>query len=146
MKKLKPLRVLVTGGRITTLKKLGFDPGAVHVLVVKTLNVVSACGQREITVIHGGANGVDAMANGWADTTRTRKEVYPVTREEWAELGKGAGAIRNGFMLTKEPQLVLAFPGGNGTLDMITQARNAKVKVFEVPYTAPTPAPQEAAA
>lgn len=131
MKKLKPMRVLITGGRLSTLKKLGIDPGAMHCLVVKTLNIVSALGARELTIIHGGANGVDSMANSWADATHTRKEVYPVTKEEWDQLGKGAGVIRNTFMLTKKPDLVLAFPGGNGTLDMITQARNARVNVYE---------------
>lgn len=134
MKKLKPMRVLVTGGRTATLKKLGIDPGAVHCLVVKTLNTISANGARDITIIHGGANGVDSMADTWAAATRTKKEVYPVTPEEWEKLGKSAGSIRNGFMLTKEPNLVLAFPGGNGTADMVIRAEAAKVKVFKVPF------------
>lgn len=134
MKKLKPMRVLITGGRLATLKKLGIDAGAMHCLVVKTLNVISACGQREITIIHGGANGIDSMADSWASATRTKKEVYPVTPEEWEKLGKAAGSIRNGFMLTKEPDLVLAFPGGNGTADMVVRAEAAKVKVFKVPF------------
>ena len=133
MKKLKPMRVLITGGRISTLKKLGIDPGAMHALVVKTLNIISARGAREITVIHGGANGIDSMADSWAAATRTKREVYPVTPEEWEKLGKAAGSIRNGVMLTKEPDLVLAFPGGNGTLDMVIRAEAAKVKVFKVP-------------
>lgn len=131
MKTLRPLRVLVTGGRLTTLKKLSIDAGAVHALVVKTLNTVSASGKRQITVIHGGAKGVDAMADNWADATHTHKEVYPITKEEWETLGRAAGPTRNAFMLTKQPDLVVAFPGGNGTLDMITQAKNAKVRVFE---------------
>jgi hypothetical protein len=137
MKKLKPMRVLITGGRLSSLKKLGIDPGAMHALVVHTLNVVSSCGQREITVIHGGANGVDSMADAWAAATKTKREVYPVTPEEWEKLGKAAGSLRNAFMLTKEPNLVLAFPGGNGTLDMVARARHAKVKVFEVPMPMP---------
>ena len=134
MKKLKPMRVLITGGRVATLKKLGIDPGAMHVLVVKTLNTVSANGARDITLIHGGANGVDSMADTWAAATRTKKEVYPVTPEEWEKLGKSAGSIRNGFMLTKNPDVVLVFPGGNGTIDMVARARHAKVRVFEVPF------------
>lgn len=134
MKKLKPMRVLITGGRMSTLAKLGIDAGDMHCLVVKTLNVISARGQREITVIHGGANGVDSMADYWAVGTKTRREVYPVTKEEWEQLGKAAGSIRNGFMLTKSPDLVLAFPGGNGMADMVVRARAAKVRVFEVPF------------
>lgn len=142
MKKLKPMRVLITGGRLATLKKLGIDPGAMHCLVVKTLNVISAGGARELTIIHGGANGIDSMADSWACATRTKREVYPVTPEEWEKLGKSAGSIRNGFMLTKEPNLVLAFPGGNGTADMVVRAEAAKVKVFKVPF----PIRQEVAA
>ena len=137
MKKLKPMRVLVTGGRLSTLKKLGIDPGTMHCLVVKTLNALSANGARDVTIIHGGANGIDSMADTWASATRTDKEVYPVTPEEWEKLGKSAGSLRNAFMLTKEPNLVLVFPGGNGTIDMVARARHAQVKVFEVPYTKP---------
>lgn len=136
MKKLKPLRVLITGGRTKTLEALGIDPAAMHATLVKTLNVLSARGQRELTVIHGGANGIDSMANSWADATRTIKEVYPVTKEEWEQLGKSAGSIRNGFMLTKAPDLVLAFPGGRGTQDMVIRAEAAGVRVFKV--SAPT--------
>lgn len=131
MKILKPMRVLVTGGRLTTLKRLNIDPGAVHVLVVKTLNTVGAMGRRELTIIHGGAQGVDTMANNWAINAKAVREVYPVTAEEWAQLGKGAGAVRNAFMLTKKPDLVLAFPGGNGTMDMVQRALHAKVRVYE---------------
>lgn len=142
MKKLKPMRVLITGGRTKTLLQQGIDPGAMHCLVVKTLNVISACGQRELTIIHGGANGIDSMADSWAFTTRTATEVYPVTKEEWDKLGKSAGSIRNGVMLTKHPDVVVAFPGGNGTLDMVTRAKAAGVKVFSVPF----PTRQEVAA
>jgi hypothetical protein len=136
MKKLKPMRVLVTGGRTKTLQRLGIDAGAVHVQVVRTLNAISACGDREVTIIHGGATGVDAMADAWADRTHTIKEVYPISKEEWDSLGKAAGPTRNAFMLTKKPDVVVAFVGGNGTIDMVARARDAGVRVFEVPRPA----------
>lgn len=132
MKKLKPMRILVTGGRLTTLAKLGIDPGAVHALVVKTLNVISAGGRRHITLIHGGADGVDAFSNSWAVNTKTEREVYPITKEDWAQLGNRAGPERNAFMLTKQPDVVLSFPGGDGTFDMVAQAQAKGVRVVEM--------------
>lgn len=52
---------------------------------------------------------------------------------DWGSLGKAAGPIRNSLMLTEaNPSLVIAFPGGKGTADMISKARAAGVKVIEV--------------
>lgn len=133
MKTYKPIRVLVCGGRTKTLKKLGLDPGAVHAKLVHTLNEISALGKRTVTVIHGGATGVDAMVSSWAFNTRTPYEVYPISPEEWDALGKQAGHLRNTQMLRDgRPDLVLVFPGGSGTLDMLAQAASAGVRFFQV--------------
>jgi hypothetical protein len=51
---------------------------------------------------------------------------------EWKKHGKRAGPLRNMRMLEEwKPDGVAAFPGGSGTADMIAQARNAGVKVWE---------------
>ena len=42
-----------------------------------------------------------------------------------------AGPIRNRWMLALGPDLVIAFPGGQGTANMIAQARKAGVNVEE---------------
>jgi hypothetical protein len=132
-KPLRPMRVLVTGGRETTLKNLGLDPGAVYALVVKTLNQLSACGQRPITVIHGGAKGVDSYADKWCFNTNTAKLVFPVAKEEWEAKGGIAGNLRNTQMLNEgKPDVCLAFPGGGGTADMMKKARDAGVRVVTV--------------
>lgn len=123
-KTLRPLRVLVCGGR-------DFKDWP---LLVKTMNAISGCGQRPITVIHGGARGADALSGQWASNTRTPYEVYPITPEEWERLGKGAGPIRNQQMLELgKPDLVVAFPGGRGTADMIMRAQAAGKRVYIVP-------------
>lgn len=133
MKKLKPMRVLVCGGREKTLRKLGLDPGAVYAKLVKTLNVLSACGARQLTIIHGGANGVDAWAGQWAATTHTPYEVYPVSPDDWKERGPVAGHERNTEMLLKgKPDAVLAFPGGTGTADMVAKVKAMNVRLVEV--------------
>lgn len=130
MKKLKSLRVLVTGGRDYGKG----DDGRAYVALVKVMNFISANGNRQITVIHGGAKGADAMAGRWADATGTPKEVYPA---DWypkndGVLDRSAGPRRNAEMLTKDIQLVVAFPGDKGTADMVARARAAGVRVYVV--------------
>jgi hypothetical protein len=45
--------------------------------------------------------------------------------------------IRNSKMLAEgKPEMVLAFPGGRGTANMVKQARSAGVSVCEVSRTA----------
>lgn len=132
-KKLRPMRVLVTGGRVKTLQKLGIDPGAVHCLVVKTLNKISSNGARKIVVIHGGADGVDASANQWADATHTEKLVFPIAKEDWDRVGSIAGNLRNTQMMDDgKPDVCLQFPGGGGTADMASKAKAAGKPVIEV--------------
>lgn len=132
-KTLRPIRLLVTGGREATLRKLGLDPGAVHCLVVKTLNHISANGRRPITVIHGGAKGVDAMTDNWCFATRTDKLVFPVSKEDWERVGNIAGNLRNTKMLEDgKPDMCVAFPGGRGTADMVAKAQAAGLRVLEV--------------
>ena len=44
-----------------------------------------------------------------------------------------AGPRRNARMLAEgKPDLVVAFPGGRGTADMVSKARAAKVEVMEI--------------
>lgn len=133
MKTLRPIRVLVTGGRDSTMRKLGIDPGAVHVLVVKTLNQISDCGRRPTTVIHGGAKGVDSYADAWCHSTNTPKLCFPISKEDWEAKGNIAGNLRNTQMLKDgEPDVIVAFPGGGGTADMVAKARAAGKRVVEV--------------
>jgi hypothetical protein len=81
-------------------------------------------------VIQGGAGGADRMAWRWATIYRICCiEVRPM----WQQLGKAAGPIRNGWMLEYcHPDLVVAFPGHNGTQDMVDRARAARIQVIEV--------------
>lgn len=55
---------------------------------------------------------------------------YPA---EWEAHGKAAGPIRNAHMLSDfKPDLVVAFPGGRGTADMVKKAQDAGVTVLLV--------------
>lgn len=81
-------------------------------------------------IIHGDAQGADRLSQLWAERLRVPVEVYPAN---WKEHGKAAGPIRNTQMLDEaRPDLVVAFPGGIGTSDMLGKAINADgVEVFD---------------
>lgn len=81
-------------------------------------------------IVTGGATGADQIAEDYAIYKNIKLIVH---RAKWSEHGKAAGPIRNKKMLTEEnPDIVIAFPGGRGTADMISQAKNFGVKVLEI--------------
>lgn len=81
-------------------------------------------------IIHGGATGADACAAEWASKRGCESEVY---HAPWRTHGRAAGPIRNQRMLDHgRPELVVAFPGGSGTADMVRRAKAAGVTVIEV--------------
>ena len=81
----------------------------------------------DIFVIEGGATGADQWARFWRSDRQRPGRTF---RAQWHIHGKKAGFIRNGEMLAEgRPDLVLAFPGGRGTADMVAQAEKAGVPV-----------------
>lgn len=81
-------------------------------------------------VIHGAAKGADSLAHRWAQNRCVTVESYPA---DWRKNGKAAGPIRNVRMLAEgRPDVVLAFPGGNGTAHMCKIARAKGVQVIEL--------------
>lgn len=81
-------------------------------------------------LIHGGARGADTLAARWAKRAGIPTEAYPA---DWVRLGRAAGHIRNQHMLASgKPEVVIAFPGGPGTADMVRRARAAGLTVHEV--------------
>jgi hypothetical protein len=84
----------------------------------------------DTVIIHGAARGADALADQYATVRRWPAVRFPAN---WTQLGRGAGSERNARMLRDgKPDLVIAFPGGRGTADMVTRARRAGVPVLEV--------------
>ena len=54
-------------------------------------------------------------------------------RANWDYYETSAGTIRNTWMIKyATPDLIVAFPGGTGTANMIKQSRAAGIDVFEV--------------
>ena len=88
-------------------------------------------GNGKITeIIHGGAKGADRLAQLWAWKYQVKTNVFIAN---WGTQGHAAGPIRNQRMLDiGQPELVIAFPGGRGTADMVRRAKAAGVRVVEV--------------
>ncbi len=81
-------------------------------------------------VIHGDAKGADALAANWAERRGVSHECF---KADWHLHGDSAGHKRNLLMLVAgKPQLVVAFPGGAGTGNMIGQAMQRGVPVLEL--------------
>lgn len=83
-----------------------------------------------VKVISGMARGADTLAVDWAIINWCSWEEYPAN---WNKYGKSAGYIRNKQMLDEgKPDLVVAFPGGKGTKNMVELAKKALVDVIEI--------------
>lgn len=84
-------------------------------------------------LIHGAAAGADRLAEAWARSMKVESVACPA---DWHNLGASAGPRRNQQMLDEQaPDLVVAFPGGRGTADMVRRAKAAGVRVIEVTDT-----------
>lgn len=117
------MRVLVCGGRDFSDR----DMLARALAPYKPVPVTAVC---EHKIIAGGATGADALAIEWAEVFGVPFRIFPAN---WKEHGRAAGPIRNQRMIDEgKPDLVIAFPGGRGTADMVSRARKAGIEVVEV--------------
>lgn len=118
------MKVLVCGGRDFNNSRL----------VANVLAKLSREGHIEV-IIHGGATGADTLADRWAKAHDIPTKPYPVSKEDWARLGKKAGPIRNSVMLADsglgDGDVVVAFPGGDGTADMIAKVKRRCLRLLE---------------
>ena len=120
------LRILVCGGREFT------DYAKMDAEISKVLSFGHPVrfGGWPPVFISGAAPGADSLIIDWAARNGFDGEEFPA---DWAKHGKSAGPIRNQQMLDEcHPDLVVAFPGGKGTADMVARARKAKVQVWHV--------------
>lgn len=110
------MRVLVCGGRdYTNGRRLRFFLD----MLEEPISVL----------IEGGARGADRLAKEWAEDRQVPVETYPA---DWDRHGRSAGYIRNQQMLKEgKPDLVVAFPGGRGTANMVALAQKAGVRVVQ---------------
>lgn len=88
------------------------------------------------TIITGAAPGADRLAEVWATVNNVSVWRF---KANWEIEGKAAGPIRNQTMIdVARPDLVVAFPGGRGTGDMVRRSRKAGIPVSIVDYPSDT--------
>lgn len=102
-----------------------------HELFWREITAWIATHGRPTEVITGGATGADTMGHDWATAEGIPTRVF---RADWSTHGRRAGPVRNEQMAwyARDGGAVLAFPGGRGTLDMITQAGLRGLHVTEI--------------
>lgn len=100
-------------------------------------------------VIEGGASGADELARSWRLHRGVPGETYKADweniwrpgavvrrRRDGAQYDALAGHVRNQRMIDEgRPELVIAFPGGRGTDDMVRRAEAAGLRVVKVDWS-----------
>ena len=113
-------RILVCGGRDYANRDKLFQ----------VMNSLCQYFNPNFCVIQGSARGADLLAKEWAESLGRPVLCVPAN---WSYYGKSAGSIRNQWMLDYTmPDLVVAFPGGVGTSNMIRAAKKAHIDVHRV--------------
>jgi hypothetical protein len=114
----RPLNVIVAGGR---------DYSDYNAVKTKLDNFRSTLKPgTEINIISGGAKGADNLGERYASENKLGIQRF---KADWNEYGKAAGPIRNADMAA-EGDVLIAFPGGAGTKDMIKTMRNKGKRVI----------------
>jgi len=122
------MKVLICGGR-TFASPEDQDP---HHYKLQTSYYKDRCFRlyevrKPTLIIHGNANGADKIIGEYLCSTYCIPTV--AVPADWKLNGKTAGPIRNRKMLIDwEPDMVIAFPGGKGTTNMIEQAKDFRVE------------------
>ena len=118
---LREFRVLVTGGRAY------LDRETVFARLATCREEAEQWGFK-LVVIHGACpTGADHWAALWCRREGIEERRFPA---QWDLHGRSAGPRRNQRMLDEgQPDLVLAFPGGRGTADLVRRAHTAFVLV-----------------
>lgn len=112
-------RILICGGRAFNDRPL-FD---------RTIKQLRPYLAKQYCIINGFARGADMMAHTWAFFEGCPSLCIPAN---WDFYGKAAGTLRNTWMLDFGlPDLVIAFPGGHGTANMVAQSKKRAVDVWE---------------
>ena len=114
------MRVAFTGGRAFR------DSARVRDAIMNLTEEATTAAGLRLQVIVGDAAGADYLVRRWCQALRIPHRVYEA---RWAEYGRAAGPLRNQQMVEAGPDLVVAFPGGAGTADMVRRAEAAGIPV-----------------
>ncbi len=113
------MKLIIAGGRTLEVHPLFID------------SAILALSLNPSEVVSGGAKGIDAVGELWADEYWN----VPIKRfeAEWEEYGKAAGPIRNAQMAAYADALLLIWDGeSRGSANMRRQMEQLKKPIYEV--------------
>lgn len=112
------MKIIVTGGRDYKDREKVF----------KVLNYLNP----DFVRVGDCPTGVDAFVEEWLDDSG-RFPMYRCYVAKWDAHGKAAGPLRNIEMIQDNlDSIVIAFPGGKGTLNCMTEAKKRGLIVLKV--------------
>ena len=122
------MRILVCGGRDYQNRNRVFEVLSDLVNMSEDNPLGDHC-----TIIHGSCpTGADRWADEWAVVHWKSIDEYPA---DWKRFGHSAGPRRNTQMIDESaPDLVVAFPGRDGTADCVRKAEAAGIEVMKVDW------------
>lgn len=126
------MRIIICGGRDFSEAKF----------IIKWLDEFvseSTIGTPKLVANGGCPSGADKWATYWAQIRGWPLAIFPAN---WKMHGKAGGPIRNRAMLLIKPDFVIAFPGGNGTQDMINAAAKMGIHTIKVKSSEATLSPE----
>ncbi len=105
------MRVAVCGGK---------DFLAMHLISAVLFKVHRANHITELLI--GNSRGVDEIVNDWA--ARTGIPVRHIN-SDWLSYGEDADDVRNQLIIDERPDIIVLFPGGKRTNDLLNKAITA---------------------
>lgn len=111
-------KIIITGGR-------GYDNKELFYEVLDRINPRA--------IASGDAQGADALVEEWIKSRERTDINYQVYVADWGSHNRSAGPIRNKKMLVDNTDgVVVAFPGGKGTMNCVGQAKEMGIPVLRV--------------
>ena len=129
-----PIRVVIFGGRdLDPIKVRNWLIANARHRIAEHLGVL-ACEFTYEAIIEGGMTGADHGAELFEATLPGRTEGRHMQfKADWNRYGRSAGPKRNRQMIRDAlPDLGIAFPGHDGTADMLSAMNDAGIPVLRI--------------
>jgi hypothetical protein len=116
------MKLLVCGGRV------GIPQSAVEAV----LDALAPSLSKPLTVIHGAARQTDSYAGDMGSEAWPQGRPLPPSTRALDGGTDDAPKMRNWRMAEQRPEVILAFPGGPGTRNMIGIGQSKQIPIWDV--------------
>lgn len=89
-----------------------------------------------LIIINGDCDGADKLSTLVANELKLKTILYPVFSNDWKELGKKAGSLRNQKMINNNPDIKIGLifhenlENSKGTKDMIKRLEKENIRYY----------------